>query len=93
MSGQKVHLRVELQSFWRLPRSNAIVFPIRCYLIKMDELATNPAWAKRFHRVLKTLPPELVEYKGLSRFRDTTVQWLSRYDDGTDTADSAQAAA
>ena len=82
--GDKVHLRVELQSFFRLPRSNAIVFPIRCYLIKMDELVTNPAWAKRFHRVLKTLPPELVEYKGLSRFRDTTVQWLSKYDDGTD---------
>lgn len=82
--GDKVHLRVELQSFFRLPRSNAIVFPIRCYLIKMDELVTNPAWAKRFHRVLKTLPPELVDYKGLTRFRDTTVEWLSKYDDGTD---------
>ena len=82
--GQKVHLRVELQSFWRLPRSNAIVFPIRCYLIKMDELVTNPAWAKRVHRVLKTLPPELVEYKGLTRYRQTTVDWLSKYDDGTD---------
>jgi dimethylamine monooxygenase subunit A len=82
--GDKVHLRVELQSFWRLPRSNAIVFPIRCYLIKMNELATNPHWAKRMHRVLKTLPPELVDYKGLSRYRDTTVEWLSKYDDGTD---------
>jgi dimethylamine monooxygenase subunit A len=82
--GEKVHLRVELQSFWRLPRSNAIVFPIRCYLIKMNELATNPAWAKRMHRVLKTLPPELVDYKGLSRYRDTTVEWLAKYDDGTD---------
>ena len=39
--GDKVHLRVELQSFWRLPRSNGIVFPIRCYLIKMDELVTS----------------------------------------------------
>ncbi len=36
--GRKVHLRVELQSFWRLPRSNAIVFPIRCYLLALDEL-------------------------------------------------------
>ncbi len=32
--GDKVHLRVELQALWRLPRSNAIVFSIRGYLIK-----------------------------------------------------------
>jgi hypothetical protein len=79
--GDKVHLRVELQSFWRLPRSNAIVFPIRCYLIKLNELVTVPGWGRRLHRVLKTLPPELVEYKGLSRFRDTTVAWLAKYDE------------
>ena len=67
--GDKVHLRVELQALWRLPRSNAIVFSIRCYLIKMRELVTIPKWARRLHRVLKTLPPELVDYKGLTRYR------------------------
>ncbi|ESR25675.1 heme-dependent oxidative N-demethylase family protein [Lutibaculum baratangense] len=84
--GNLVHLRVELQTFWRLPRSNAIVFPIRCYLIKMDELVTVPKWAKRLHRVLKTLPPELIDYKGLSRYHGMTVEWLSRYDDGSPTS-------
>lgn len=84
--GSKVHLRVELQSLWRLPRSNAILFVIRCYLISMDELVTVPKWARRFPRVLKTLPPELVDYKGLTRFRDTTVEWLSKYDDGAPTS-------
>jgi hypothetical protein len=80
--GDKVHLRVELQGLWRLPRSNAIVFSIRCYLIKLSELVTVPKWSRRLHRVLKTLPPELVDYKGLTRYRDTTVDWLSRFDDG-----------
>jgi dimethylamine monooxygenase subunit A len=84
--GHKVHLRVELQGLWRLPRSNAIVFSIRCYLIKMSELVTVPKWARRLHRVLRTLPPELVDYKGLARFRETTVEWLSRYDDGAPTS-------
>lgn len=84
--GEKVHLRVELQSFFRLPRSNAIVFPIRCYLISMQELVTYPKWARRFHRVLKTLHPELADYKGLSRYRDTVVKWLSQYDDGAPTS-------
>jgi hypothetical protein len=80
--GQKVHLRVELQALWRLPRSNGIVFSIRCYLISLAELVTVPHWARRLHRVLKNLHPALVDYKGLSRFRDVTIQWLSAYDDG-----------
>lgn len=84
--GEKVHLRVELQSLWRLPRSNAILFVIRCYLMNMEELVTVPKWARRFHRVLKTLPPELVDYKGLTRYRDTTIDWLSSFDDGAPTS-------
>ena len=48
--GNKLHLRVELQTFFRLPRSNAIVFPIRCYLIKLEELVTVPKWGRRLHR-------------------------------------------
>jgi dimethylamine monooxygenase subunit A len=84
--GQKVHLRCELQSLWRLPRSNAILFVIRCYLLKMGELVEVPKWGRRFPRVLKSLPPELVDYKGLTRFRDMTVDWLSKYDDGKPTS-------
>ena len=84
--GDKVHLRCELQSLWRLPRSNAILFVIRCYLLKMEELVTVPKWARRFHRVLRDLPPELADYKGLTRYRATTVDWLSKYDDGKPTS-------
>lgn len=80
--GEKVHLRVELQGLWRLPHSNAILFTVRCYLIKMSELVTVPKWARRLHRVLDSLPPELVDYKGLSRYRKATVKWLAQFDDG-----------
>lgn len=81
-AGRLVHLRVELQTLFRLPRSNAILFPIRCYLIPLDELVRVPKWGKRLHRVLASLPPELAEYKGLTRYLPATVRWLSRYDDG-----------
>ncbi|MCW6511660.1 heme-dependent oxidative N-demethylase family protein [Lichenifustis flavocetrariae] len=84
--GHKVHLRVELQSFWRLPRSNAMVFPIRCYLLKLEELVTEPKWARRMHRVLRDLPQDLADYKGLSRWRQTAVDYLARYDDGAPTS-------
>ncbi len=80
--GNKVHLRVELQGLWRLPRSNAIVFSIRGYLIKMDELVTVPKWGRRLHRVLKTLPDAIADYKGTTRYRQTTIDWLAKYDDG-----------
>jgi hypothetical protein len=84
-AGDLVHLRVELQGLWRLPRSNAVLFGIRCYLISLRELATIPKWGRRVHRALKSLHPVLVDYKGLSRYRDTVVEWLAPYDDGAPT--------
>jgi len=83
--GELAHLRVELQSLYRLPRSNAIIFSIRCYLISMNELLTVPKWAKRFNRVLQTLPDELAEYKGLIGYRPIVIDYLSQYDDGAET--------
>lgn len=84
--GDKVHLRVELQGLWRLPRSNAIVFSIRAYLIKMNELVAVPKWGRRLHRVLKTLPDVIADYKGTTRFRQNTIDWLIKYDDGAPTS-------
>jgi hypothetical protein len=81
--GRKLHLRVELQTLWRLPRSNALLFPIRCYLASLDELVRVPKWGKRLSRVLATLPQPLAEYKGLSRFLPTAVAYLAAFDDGS----------
>ena len=84
-AGELVHLRVELQTLFRLPRSNGILFGVRAYLIRLDDLVQNPVWARRMHRVLKTLPVELVDYKGITRYREAAVQWLSQFDDGVAT--------
>jgi dimethylamine monooxygenase subunit A len=84
--GEMMHLRVELQTFFRLPRSNALVFPIRCYLIKLGELVSEPKWGRRLHRVLRDLPEELATYKGFIGNRPKIVEWLSQYDDGAPTS-------
>ena len=84
--GQRLHLRVELQTLFRLPRSNAIVFPIRCYLIKFDELVTQPKWARRLHRVVRDIHPDLAAYKGFLRNRDIMTDYLAQYDDGAPTS-------
>lgn len=71
-----VYLRVELQGLHRLPRSHALLFPIRTYLISLNDLVSQPGWGQRLRRVLISLPPELVEYKGLSRYINTVIDWL-----------------
>jgi hypothetical protein len=88
--GEKLHLRVELQTLFRLPRSNAILFGIRCYLISLDELARVAKWRKRLHRVLRDLDPALAEYKGLLRFRELAVSYLGAQDDGAPVAPGLQ---
>ena len=75
-AGRLVHLRVELQGLHRLPRSHALLFPIRTYLIRLEDLVTQPDWGRRLRLVLQTLPPELVEYKGLSRYSGSVIEWL-----------------
>jgi dimethylamine monooxygenase subunit A len=79
---QCVHLRVELQFMARLPQSNALMFSIRTYLASMAELVTHPAWARRLHRVLRDLPEPIADYKGMTRYRKTLVDWLSQFDNG-----------
>jgi len=84
--GQKQYLRVELQTFWRLPRSNALAFPIRCYLINLEDLVSVPKWGRRLHRVLRDLPDELADYKGFAVNRPVIVDYLSQHDDGAATS-------
>ena len=84
--GARQHLRVELQTLFRLPRSNAIVCPIRCYLISFQDLVTQPKWARRLHRVVRGLPEELATYKGFIRNRPLMLEYLSQFDDGQPTS-------
>jgi hypothetical protein len=84
--GKRQHLRVELQTLHRLPRSNAIAFPIRAYLASFDDIVTMPKWGRRLHRVVRDVHPDLATYKGFIRNRDLMVQWLSQYDDGKPTS-------
>lgn len=84
--GRRQHLRVELQTLHRLPRSNAIAFPIRCYLISFDDLVTVPKWARRLHRVVRDIPDELATYKGFIRNKPLMLDYLARFDDGQPTS-------
>ncbi|PLR79928.1 hypothetical protein CVD25_22620 [Bacillus canaveralius] len=76
--GNLVHLRVEDQRLFRLPRSNGILFGIHTHLISLDELTQNHQWAKRFHSVLTDLPDPLAQYKGFVSYKDKIVTYLEK---------------
>jgi len=54
-----MHLRVELQALFRLPLSNAIAFSIRSCLGKFEELVTVSKRARRLHRVVRDIHPDV----------------------------------
>jgi dimethylamine monooxygenase subunit A len=72
----KLQLRVEVQHLIRLPGSGAVLFLIRTSMLSLRELATVPEWAQRFGAVLRELPEDMAEYKGLTRTRNQAAAWL-----------------
>jgi hypothetical protein len=72
----RLQLRVEVQHLIRLPTSGAVLFLIRTSMLSLRELAMVPEWGVRFGSVLRELPADMVDYKGLTRFRDAAADWL-----------------
>ncbi|KAJ7282014.1 hypothetical protein C8J57DRAFT_1056607 [Mycena rebaudengoi] len=76
VSAQTLRLRTERQTLRRLPRSGAVVFTIRTYLVPLEELAQEPGVAKRFASALRSWPDGVREYKGERRYGETILQYL-----------------
>ncbi|HLO11019.1 MAG TPA: heme-dependent oxidative N-demethylase subunit alpha family protein, partial [Pseudoneobacillus sp.] len=75
-AGHLVHLRVENQKLFRLPKSNGILFTIHTHLISLEKLAEKREWLEQFFQILCELPPYIVDYKGLSLFKDAVIDFL-----------------
>lgn len=57
-------LRVERQTLRRLPRTGAVLFTIRTYRHRLDDVARDPARARDLAATLRTCPADLADYKG-----------------------------
>jgi dimethylamine monooxygenase subunit A len=75
-AGELVHIRVEVQKLFRLPRSNGILFTIHTHLLSLEKLASNPEWLKQFYEILSELPPHIAEYKGISLYKEAVMDYL-----------------
>jgi dimethylamine monooxygenase subunit A len=75
-AGELVHIRVEVQKLFRLPRTNGILFTIHTHLLSLEKLASNLEWLKQFYEILSELPPHITEYKGISLYKGAVLDYL-----------------
>ncbi|KPB04572.1 heme-dependent oxidative N-demethylase family protein [Bacillus sp. CHD6a] len=82
-AGEFVHLRVEVQKLFRLPRSNAILFTIHTHLLPLEKLIEIPEWRRQFYQILVELPSYIVEYKGISLFKNKILAYIEKKGEGS----------
>lgn len=75
-AGDKCFLRIERQTFARLPQTNGILFTIRTYINPISEVVEDAQRLKRFTAVVKGIPRATREYKGMAGFADALVDYL-----------------
>ncbi|KAF8138130.1 hypothetical protein EV363DRAFT_1393595 [Boletus edulis] len=71
-----LRLRSERQTLRRLPRTGAIIFGIRTYLFKMEELAEERGVAGRLASAIRSWPDDVGMYKGRKMYRDVLLRYL-----------------
>ncbi|MFC3884477.1 DUF3445 domain-containing protein [Bacillus songklensis] len=74
--GDFVHLRVENQKLFRLPRTGGILFTIHTHLLSLNKLASKREWLEQFYNILRELPTPISDYKGISLFKDAVIDHL-----------------
>lgn len=72
----RVHLRIELEHFIRLPMTGAVTFNIRTFMASLEEIRRIPEWAGQLATVIETLSEPIAAYKGFLEYRDDVVAHL-----------------
>jgi hypothetical protein len=80
--GDKLFLRVERQTFRRLPQTGAVAFGIRLHVTKLAEAVTRPDDARRLAAAVAALPPEMARYKSMLPIRDALFAYLGQVEAG-----------
>jgi hypothetical protein len=71
-----LRLRSERQTLRRLPRTGAIIFGIRTYLFKVEELARERGVAGRLASAVRSWPDDVAVYKGRKMYREILLRYL-----------------
>ena len=75
-AGDKCYLRLERQTLSVLPASGTILFTIHTYRAPVATEVEDPERRRLLAGVLRTLPAETRDYKGLTAFLPQLIAWL-----------------
>jgi hypothetical protein len=75
-AGESLWLRVERQTFRRLPESGVVVFGIRTHVTPLAEIVAVPGEASRLAAAVRGVPVEMERYKSLMPFRAALLDYL-----------------
>lgn len=78
-AGERCYLRLERQTFSRLPRTRAVLFTIHTYRAPIADTLTTPDGPVRARRLagsIRTMPPALQGYKKLEPYREPLLAYL-----------------
>ncbi|MDB5389489.1 MAG: hypothetical protein JWM11_5135 [Planctomycetaceae bacterium] len=76
ISAQDVWIRLEHQLLLKLPRSQCVFFGIRMDVVPLQKVIDDPQAAKRFARILSTIPEAAADYKGFATARSALIKLL-----------------
>ncbi|WLR55179.1 DUF3445 domain-containing protein [Mesobacillus subterraneus] len=74
--GEFVHIRVEVQKLFRLPKNNGILFTIHSHMLPLEKFIQHTPWLEQFSAILHELPSFIADYKGISLYRDVVLEYL-----------------
>lgn len=75
-AGELVHLRVEVQKLFRLPKSNGILFTIHSHMLPLERFIQHTPWLEQFYSILHELPDFIADYKGIALYRKQVLDYL-----------------
>jgi len=75
-AGEKLWLRVEQQTFRRLPETLAIVFAIRTMITRLDQAIQSDASARDLAAAIRAMPPAMQDYKRIAPLAALLLGWL-----------------
>lgn len=79
LAPSSIRLRSERQTLRRLPRTGAIVFGIRTYLFKIEELARERGVADRLASAIRSWPDDVGVYKGRKMYSEVLLKYLDEW--------------
>jgi dimethylamine monooxygenase subunit A len=71
-----LHMRVERQTLRRLPETRAVAFSIHTYSDPLASLCSDTASLAALLRLLKSYPPERLQYNEMDSIHGAVIAWL-----------------